>query len=186
MDRYLDLRILADPEFPPHVLMNALFAKFHRVLVATKSQDIGVSFPETNEKIPFLGTLMRIHGEVSALERLMGQPWLTGMRDHLRIGEINAVPNGCPHRRVVRVQAKSNVERIRRRQMKRHGWTAEEARERIPSTIEQRLSLPFVSLDSQSSGHRFHLFLRHSESENIVLGSFNAYGLSSIATIPWF
>lgn len=35
MDHYLDIRVLPDPEFSAQTLLEALFAKLHRALVAT-------------------------------------------------------------------------------------------------------------------------------------------------------
>lgn len=186
MDRYLDIRILRDPEFPTNQLMNVLFAKLHRCLVKLGSEDIGVSFPEVDEERPYLGTVLRLHGSEAAFSRLMAVPWLVGMRDHIQLSAVNPVPADVQYRRVRRVQAKSNPERIRRRQMKRHGWSEEEARERIPDTIRKTLSLPYLSLESRSTGQRFHIFLRHEPAEGPVQGSFNTYGLSATATVPWF
>ncbi|MDX2053252.1 MAG: type I-F CRISPR-associated endoribonuclease Cas6/Csy4 [Polyangiaceae bacterium] len=186
MDHYLDLRVLPDPEFPASQLMSALFMKLHRVLARTSAGNIGVSFPAVNEDAPHLGNTLRLHGTAQAFELLMREPWLTGMRDHISIGGVAAVPSNVAYRRVRRVQAKSNVERVRRRQMKRHGWSDAEARERIPRTAERTLSLPYLQLYSESTGHKFPLFLRHEAAESSTPGVFNAYGLSDTATLPWF
>lgn len=186
MDRYLDIRILPDPEFPTSQLMNALFAKLHRCLAKLGSEDLGVSFPEVDEERPTLGPVLRLHGSEAAFSTLLAQPWLVGMRDHIQLSAVSPVPAQVKYRRVRRVQAKSNPDRIRRRQMKRHGWTEDEARRRIPDTIRETLSLPYLSLESRSTGHRFHIFLRHEPAEAPSPGPFNAYGLSNIATVPWF
>jgi CRISPR-associated endonuclease Csy4 len=91
------------------------------------------------------------------------------------------------HRIVRRVQAKSNPERLRRRLAKRKNITLEQARELIPENAAQKLNLPFVTLQSASTGKLFRLFIEHMpvqpESQN---GDFSFYGLSSTATVPWF
>jgi CRISPR-associated endonuclease Csy4 len=120
MDHYLDFRLCLDPEFPAVHLMSALFTKLHHALVALPDLNIGVSFPDVDEPRPSLGERLRLHGSRAALERLMQQSWLQGMRDHLHLGEISPVPENVQHRQVSRVQAKSNPERLRRRQMRRH------------------------------------------------------------------
>ena len=186
MDLYMDIRLLPDPEFPPHQLMNALFSKFHRCLARLKSDNIGVSFPEADETVPKLGQVLRIHGTEASLSSLMAQSWLVGMRDHIHIGSVAAVPRVDRFQRVRRVQTKSNPDRIRRRQMKRHGWTEGEARQKIPDSVATTVKLPFLSLESKSTGHRFHLFIRHESTESSSPGTFNAYGLSSTATVPLF
>lgn len=187
MDHYLDIHIRPDPEFPSPQLMNALFAKLHRALVALPEENIGISFPAVDEKRPCLGNHLRLHGTSAALDSLMAQPWLSGMRDHLRLGELLPVPEGAQHRQVRRVQAKSNPERLRRRQMRRHGFSEEEARQRIPDSAARRLDLPYVQLRSQSSGQHFRLFIHHGPLRSQpVAGHINRYGLSDGCTVPWF
>jgi len=188
MTHYLDIRLWPDPDFPAHFLMGALYNKLHRELVRIDSTRIGLSFPAHDEQRPSLGDHMRLHGSSSDLAALMSRPWLRGMSDHLRIGEIAEVPVDAAHRRVVRVQAKSNPERLRRRRMKRHGMDAETARAEIPDAARETLALPFVQLASQSTAQsRFPLFISHGELQTQPSpGSFNSYGLSREATVPWF
>jgi len=188
MDHYLDIKILPDPEFPPAMLVNALFTKLHRVLVQLQSKQIGISFPNVDQSKPFLGNVLRIHGTSSVLQNLLAQHWLKGMNDHLEVKAINAVPVDTPHCRVRRVQIKSNAERLRRRYRKRHeGVTELDALAMIPDTVEKQLSLPYLQLKSDSTGQRFRLFIVHSPpQQQPVAGEFNRYGLSAKATIPWF
>jgi len=188
MDHYLEIRLLPDPEFPVTVLMNALFSKLHRGLVELETSRIGVSFPDVERVERGLGELLRLHGDAGELERLMTLPWLTGMHDHTRVGRLRPVPERILGYRVVRrVQAKSSPERLRRRWMRRKGLSAEEARKAIPDDVAERLDLPFVTLTSRSTGQRFRLFIEHRPlQENPVPGSFSSYGLSRIATVPWF
>ncbi len=186
MDHYLDIRLLPDPEFPAGQLLNALFAKLHRRLVQLNSHAIGVSFPEVREG-DGLGQLLRLHGCAAALGDLQGQPWLMGMRDHVRMGEVSLVPANAQHCRVRRVQSDSNPERLRRRAMKRHGLSEQQAVERIPDTAVKLLHLPYLSLRSQSTGRQFRLFIGQDAPQSTpCVGSFNAYGLSQNATVPWF
>jgi CRISPR-associated endonuclease Csy4 len=187
MDHYFDIRIRPDPEFGPEQLMSALFSKLHRVLAECDSHDIGVSFPEVEPKRPTLGGHLRLHGESPALQRLMATNWLAGMRDHIHLGEIQAIPSRVSHRAVTRVQAKSNADRIRRRQMRRHGLSELEVQERIPDFVETHLTLPFVSIRSRSTKQTFRLFIEHGASKDVAQpGLFNFYGLGNGATIPWF
>ncbi len=187
MNHYLDIRLRPDPEFGPEQLMSALFSKLHRALVGLKSRDIGVSFPEVDAGRPTLGGCLRLHGEELALQRLMAMNWLSGMRDHCRVGEIRTVPSSVSYRTVGRVQAKSSPERIRRRQMRRHDLTEAEAHARIPDSVATKLTLPFVSIRSQSTDQVFRLFIQHGECrEAHQTGEFSSYGLSGSATVPWF
>lgn len=184
MDHYLDIRVLPDPEFVETVLMNALFSKLHRGLVAVGEGRIGISFPKAQKQ---LGDVVRLHGPAAALETMMANGWMKGLRDYTQISNIQAVPEVCQHRRVKRVQAKSSSERLRRRSIKNGKVSAEEAAERIPLSSEKRLNLPFLELKSQSTGQAFKLFVQQSEPHDEPSeGRFSSYGLSSTATVPSF
>ncbi|MDR0827612.1 MAG: type I-F CRISPR-associated endoribonuclease Cas6/Csy4 [Desulfovibrio sp.] len=187
MDSYLDIRLRPSPAAAPAHLTATLFAKLHIVLTIRRCCDIGVSFPEFAEIPPGLGRCLRLHGTGEALDRLMTPPWLSGMDDYLSVAAIRATPVTSQYRNVSRVQAKSNPERSRRRQMRRHGLSREEAQRRIPDHALTLLNLPYVSLRSRSTGQQFRLFIRHGPLQTEpVSGVFNAYGLSATATIPWF
>lgn len=187
MDHYLEIRLLPDPEFPPTILMSALFGKLHRGLAEHGRGDIGVSFPDVRDGSRTLGLRLRLHGTAAALEGLMGLGWTQGMRDHVEQGAILPVPAEARHRVVRRVQAKSSPERLRRRRMARHGLDAAAALQAIPDSAAERLDLPYVALASRSTGQRFRLFIEHGALEAAAApGSFTAYGLGTTATVPWF
>ncbi|MGE3419551.1 MAG: type I-F CRISPR-associated endoribonuclease Cas6/Csy4, partial [Bradyrhizobium sp.] len=81
MDRYIEIRVLPDPEFPSNHLMGALFSKLHRALAAMAGGEIGISFPDAASDPPRLGERLRVHGSDDALKRLAALDWLKGMRD---------------------------------------------------------------------------------------------------------
>lgn len=188
---YIDISILPDPEFNRGHIMNALFSKLHRALVQLHSNDIGVSFP-LHVNVPAskrtLGSVLRLHGSKAALQNLMALDWLKGLRDHTAASAVAPVPPVASHRVVRRRQFKTNVERLRRRRMRRKGETAEQAAEAIPNEAGQhRPDLPFARLRSHSTCQNYVLFVEHGPllSEPRT-GSFNTYGLSQGASIPWF
>ncbi|MBP9218494.1 MAG: type I-F CRISPR-associated endoribonuclease Cas6/Csy4 [Sterolibacterium sp.] len=185
MDHYIDIRLLPDPEFPPNVLLNALYGKLHRGLVAQGGQNIGLSFPDVNNN--GLGTRLRLHGTAAELANFMARGWLLGMRDHTIVSPVQPVPTPKGYRVVRRVQVKSSPERLRRRLMARKGISAEEAEQAIPDSAAERLDLPYVVLNSQTTGQQFRLFVEHRPpQEQAASGPFSAYGLSPTATVPWF
>ncbi|MGE8496931.1 MAG: type I-F CRISPR-associated endoribonuclease Cas6/Csy4 [Pseudomonas sp.] len=187
MDHYIDLKLLPDPEFPATQLMSALIAKLHRGLHDLRRTDVGISFPDTQAVGHGLGPRLRLHGSVEALDSLLALNWLSGMRDHVSLSELALVPAQVQWRCVSRVQVDSNPERVRRRLVKRHGISEDEARQRIPDTAGKRCDLPYVILRSKDNGHSFRLFVRHGPLRDTPTpGPFGAYGLSSQASIPWF
>lgn len=184
MDHYLNIRVLADPEFSTQALLEALFAKLHRALVATGHGRIGVSFPRAGKT---LGSQLRLHGGSGDLVELQSAGWLKGLRDYCECSEIIPIPTRVQYRVVRRVQVKSNAQRLRRRSVSKGWLTEEEALLRIPDNREQQCNLPFLRLKSLSSAQSFLLFIDQGElQETPVSGTFSAYGLSAIATVPWF
>jgi CRISPR-associated endonuclease Csy4 len=186
MDHYVDVQVLPTPEIGEAHVMNTLAAKLHLMLAEFQSDDIGVSFPGYQLRPPRLGNVLRLHSSRSRLEQLMSRPWMLGLYDYVRIVGVAPIPKTGSHCSVRRIQVRSSAERIRRRQMRRHGWSAEEAQVRIPDTVERRLNLPFLSLRSSSTGQLFHLFIEQRQAGSPAPGRFNAYGLSQAATVPWF
>lgn len=185
MDHYLEIRILPDPEFAATLLMNAFYSKLHRALVKLQSTDIGISFPHYGEK-KWLGERVRLHSSRERLEQLMNNDWLIGMNDHIRIGTVSPVPASVKHAFFYRVQTKSSAERIRRRQMRRHNLTAEEALRCIPDTLEKNLNVPFINIKSHSTKQAFRLFIEKELVSTQAQGTFNSYGLSKEASVPLF
>lgn len=187
MEQYIDIRLRPDPEFPAPMLMGALYGKLHRALVRIGSEDIGVSFPAHSHKPRTLGDFLRLHGSAAALDHLMEQQWLTGMHDHIDLAQRAPVPGDVQHRVVRRRQFKTNAERLRRRRARRHNETLEQAREKIPDSVEKKVALPFAMLRSHSTGETFCLFIEHGELQpEPYEAAFNRYGLSQKATVPWF
>ncbi|WP_020680651.1 type I-F CRISPR-associated endoribonuclease Cas6/Csy4 [Marinobacterium rhizophilum] len=187
MDYYIDIHLRPDPEFGASLLLGALFNKLHRALVELESNHIGISFPAHATRPRTMGDHVRIHGREGALQGLMDMNWLKGMRDHVSVGGVSVIPDQHHYRVVRRVQPKSNADRIRRRYMKRHQVSAEQAQETIPDTVVKPVEQPYVSIRSQSTGQAFCLFIEHLPlQEKPVKGDFSSYGLSATATIPWF
>ena len=184
---YIDITLLPDPEFSHAHLLGALVAKLHRVLVQLGSSSIGISFPRYSLRPRTLGSILRLHGGEAALQHLMAQPWLQGMRDHVQCTQPAPVPDGAVPCLVQRRQFKTNAERLRRRRMRRKGESAEQAAAAIPDSVARTPDLPYVQLRSASSGQQFCLFVE--QKVGVVAGGsggFNSHGLSLGTPVPWF
>jgi CRISPR-associated endonuclease Csy4 len=185
MDYYIELKVLPDAEFMPVILMNALYKKLHKALVKINSNDIGLSLPDYEEK-KGLGKRIRLHGKQTTLETLMNNDWIEGMQDHVQLSSINEIPSKIQHAIFSRNQVKSSASRIRRRQIVRHGWSEQEALEKIPDSVEKYLEKPFFTIKSQSTQQTFRLFINKKHVQEKLLGHFNTYGLSNEASVPIF
>jgi CRISPR-associated endonuclease Csy4 len=187
MECFMDIALRPDAEYPAHVLLSTLYDKLHRALAPNNTAGIAAYCPEYKTHPASLGTRLRLLESRSSLQALARSDWLGGLRDHVKVGPVNNVPAGTVHRVVRRVQAKSSPERLRRRLMKRHGFDEAQARQRIPDSAAETLNYPFVQLRSRSTGQTFRLFLRVGPDEpEPSPGTFNPYGLSQTATVPWF
>jgi CRISPR-associated endonuclease Csy4 len=187
MSHYVEIQVLRDPEFPVPVLMGALFSKLHRALVISEQSNIGISFPEYSLKPRRLGSTLRLNGEVATLELLMQGNWMKGLSEYTKVTAAQPIPKPVQYCVFRRHQFKTNVERLRRRRMKRHGEGHDQAAAAIPLSVAQQPELPFATVRSQSTQQRFHLFIERSEAQpEPVPGTFNYYGLSYGATVPWF
>ena len=186
MDHYIDVKLLPDPEFGEWVLMRALHSKLHQMLVRLNEQDIGISFPGYDLKPKTLGAVLRLHGRHSSLSELLGAGWLLGMRDYIAPAAIEIAPEANSHLLVKRKQYKTNVDRLRRRRMKRKTETWEQVCEAIPDQQSVKSDLPFISLQSRSTDQVFNLFIEQVVVPQKQLGAFNSYGLSVGATVPSF
>ena len=190
MDHYIDIRLRPDPEFSAQVLLNALYSKLHKALVQLHTQGIGVSFPKHSQK--HLGDVLRVHGSQAELVALQALNWLGGMSALVQASPVDGVPATAQHRTVRRVQVQSNPDRVKRRLVKRlmqrEGIGEAQAQARIDVPQASKLSDPFIALISQSTkGQHFRLFVRHGAVQTQAqTGPFNAYGLSTSATVPWF
>src|SRR5690606_14782782 len=101
--------------------------------------------------------------------------------------DVSPVPSVAGHRIVSRKQFKTNVDRLRRRRMRRKGETLEQAKVAIPSVVERRPDLPYVHLKSRSTLQSFCLFIDLGPLREVATeGTFNTYGLGGDTTIPWF
>lgn len=183
MKHYLDITVLPDPEFSETTLMNALYSKCHRALGKNAGGEIGVSFPRHKKT---LGPLLRLHGTNEKLDFLMSTHWLKGLSDYTVVTNVQSVPEFVEHRTVEHVRKKSAANKRKRSVSK--GWlTAEEAEERIQDTGSHLLTLPFAQLFSLSNQNKYKVFIRHSELKvESRVGSFSSYGLSNVASVPWF
>lgn len=181
MDSYCDITILVDPEFKTTVLMSMAVGKLHDALVALGADNIGVSFPAA-EREP--GAILRLHGDEVALKALLARQAWAGMADFLGLGDIQAVPSVVQYINVRRVQPKLTAARLRRA-VKRNSLTVDQAETMLES--RDNLKQPFFRLTSSSTGQKFPLFIHQSKpiSESSK-GTFNTYGLSRSATVPWF
>ncbi len=183
MNHFLEIRLHPDAEMPATVLMNAVFAKLHKRLSELKSKSIAVSFPKYGVT---LGGIVRILGNETDLSQLQKADWLGGMSGYCAVSNITKVPLQTQHRTISRIQSTMTQSKLNRL-LKRGSIQPEQVREYNAKLFAKGLDNPYLELQSSSNGHKHRRYIAFGEIlDNPVEGEFDQFGLSKIATIPWF
>jgi len=85
---------------------------------------------------------LHLHISEEVLNTLMANDWLKGLRNYVNLIHVTPVPVGANYRTIYRKQFKPNVDRLRRRWMKRKNETFEEVVKAIPDEVARRPDLP--------------------------------------------
>jgi len=183
MNRYIDINLQPDAEMPLNWLMNAVYTKFHKVLCDLKSTSIAVSFP--NYQVT-LGNMLRLHGCENDLHVFQESNWLGGMSGYCKAGEIAPVPDAVAYRNIKRKQSNMTQAKLNRL-IKRGSIREKETKEYKAKLFTKGLDNPYLELTSGSNGQRHRRYIEFGPLlDNPVEGSFDQFGLSKTATIPWF
>jgi len=164
-------------------LMNTVYSKFHKALFTLKSTSIGVSFPKY--KVLF-GKVLRIHGDQSYLNDLQGLDWLGGIKGYCEVSDILSVPETAQHRTVSRKQANMTEAKLRRL-IDRNSITPDEVKTYKAKMFSQSLDNAYFELVSSSTGEKHRRYIQFGDLKGAaVKGTFDSFGLSKTATVPWF
>ncbi|MDQ6990270.1 MAG: type I-F CRISPR-associated endoribonuclease Cas6/Csy4 [Mariprofundaceae bacterium] len=183
MKCYIDVQLKPDAEMRENVLLNKVYTKFHKALSTMKSTDIGVSFPKYRVK---LGDVIRVHGSRDRLMTLQSVNWLGGLSGYCDVNDISPVPEKVKYRVVSRIQSNMTEAKLRRL-LKRGSLAPEELKEYKAKMFTKGLDNPYLELESGSNGHKHRRYIQFSDRlDDSVAGKFDQFGLSKIATVPWF
>ena len=188
----ITLRPRPDEDIQIYFLWQKIYPQIHLGLVeiqdAQGNVSVAAAFPQYCEELNHLGCILRLFAEdKQTLESFNTAKWLNRLTDYVDIKQIQPVPENITEFVCFkRQQAKSSNERLARRKAKREGIDYEQALAQLEGYDEQRVKTPFINIKSQSTGKQFRLFIEKCSSENAQEGQFSSYGLSKIATVPWF
>ena len=183
MDHYIDIQIQPDAEMRENELLNKAYTKLHKALFELQANDIGVSFPEYRIK---LGQTLRIHGTQARLKELQQLNWLGGLSGYCKVSAIQLIPEKVMYRTVSRVQTTMTSAKLQR--LIKRGTIAEnDIKQYKAKMFQQGLDNPYLEIESASNGHLHRRYLELGAlTETPIPSRFNHFGLSKIATIPWF
>ena len=181
VDSYVDLIITPREQQSIPVLISSVFAQLHFQLVTRAKGDVGVSFPHADKKS--LGDTLRLHGQAVVLNELLAGERLRRMKDYYRSPTVANIPAEHSWRRVARFQKGMTAAKARR--LVARGSITEERAQALYDETAARVDLPFLQLQSASTGGRYKLFVAQTEYEGSTASvSFNSYGMGGC--VPWF
>ncbi|EMI19654.1 CRISPR-associated protein Csy4 [Rhodopirellula maiorica SM1] len=121
------------------------------------------------------------------LESIEWSKSMVGLDDYVHRTRPRCTPSAIKRfAAFARHQPKASPERLIRRAMKRHGIDEAEARRRYKDYVMDRCRLPWVDMRSESSRHRFRLFIDRVDVQASSDWGFSAYGLSRTVGLPLF
>jgi len=194
MNHYIEIKLNPDEDIPVYFLRNTCFKKLHKALHDSQQNAIGISFPRYKVK---LGDVLRIHGEKQRLEELQAMGWIGGLSGYCEVSDILPVPEIVEGYRIVsRKQPTMTLKKLESRveYQKKKGVLktnedvkAYERQYKEKMYGSQSLDNPYLELTSSSNGHKHRRFIQFGRLlERATEGEFDQFGLSKIATVPWF
>jgi CRISPR-associated endonuclease Csy4 len=183
MDHYIEIQLNPDAEMRENVLLNLVYTKLNKALFDLQSVSIGVSFPDYQL---MLGTRIRLHGLSDDLEKLQSSNWIGGLSGYCTMTLITKVPVGVSHRNISRKQSTMTQAKLNRL-IKRGTITTDKLSEYKARMFAKGLDNPYLELVSGSNGHKHRRYIQFGELIAMpISGTFDQFGLSKHATVPWF
>jgi len=183
MDYYIEIKIQPDAEMRENVLLNKVYTKLHKTLCGLTSTDIGVSFPDYKIKI---GRMIRIHSTKSRLEQLNNLHWLGGLIGYCKCSKTIKVPEN--HKNIVISRKQSTMTQAKlKRLIKRKNISETDIKQYKAKMFSNGLDNPYLELESASTLNKYRRYIQFSHiKEQKITGTFDQFGLSKQATVPWF
>ncbi len=205
MKNYVEITLLPNADIALYFLWQKVYQQIHIGFASIKKEDdtipIGVSFPGYDSEKNHLGNKLRLFAEnKEKLQVLDIHKCLNRLLDYVHISSIKEVPANIESFALFkRQQVKSSITRLARRKAKRHGIDFETALASLSEFEEKQTKAPFIQMESLSTEnktisddaadnvrHKFRLFIVKHSFDQSQQGTFNCYGLSQQATVPWF
>jgi len=205
MNYYLDITLLPDAEANLGFLWQKIFQQIHIALVDNKVGDnessIALSIPgyqsgASKEKDFPLGNKLRLLAvNENALVKLDIHQWLKRLSDYCHIKPIKPVPVDIKQYAQFKRKPVKSIEKKAKRRAEHLNKPYDEVLDYLfKEGRSDKCPLPYINVESQDTKKRveqggscqFSLFIEHMLFDAPASGKFDCYGLSKIATVPWF
>ncbi|WP_421672075.1 type I-F CRISPR-associated endoribonuclease Cas6/Csy4 [Raoultella terrigena] len=184
MDYYIEIKLIPRQSRSLPSLLSALFEKLFVALSAHRHGDIGLSLPAFKQTP---GNVIRLHGQRYGLENLRLRVLLNDLSHYIWIGPATPVPDNVQYRHYRRVQLKTPHQRMKRYMKRRGAISADAPIGHRRQVATPNSDLPYIWIKNQALGRSFRMFIAAGDlSDTPTEGTFNHYGLSSTATVPFF
>lgn len=196
MKYYQDITLLPDAEADLGFLWHKVYQQLHLALadnkIAANESAVAVSFPGYGGKQFPLGDKLRLFaGTQAQLEKMNINQWLSRLTDYTHVKPVKSAPEAInQYACFQRKQFKSNLLKEAARRAQYKGETLEVALAHFEH-YEKESTLPYInmtslSMEDNNRPRNFKLFVARELFDEPQAGSFNCYGLSKTATVPWF
>jgi len=181
---YQEIHLKKIEDIAPDFLLSKAYDELHMTFVAIAPDGncpFGIGFPEYDAMQMNLGMTLQIFSDSREMFDLLAlSKRFRKYRDYLSISEVKETPTPRAYVSFSRFHRDSPAKI--RRYAKRHQLTFEKAKSMFH--LSKLKKLPYVFIDSQSTGMRFPLCIQMKEHETPIEGCFGNYGLSSTTTVP--
>ncbi len=200
MKHYIDITLLPDAEANLGFLWQKVFQQIHIALAENKIGEnesaVALSIVGYGDKSFPLGNKLRLlatHDET--LQKLDINRWLNRLTDYCHIKPIKPVPTNITQYACFKRKNVKSIEKKAQRRAKHLNKPLDEVLAYLITEDKSKgCKLPFIHVDSQETkkrlGHNgqsmFPLFIERELSDHYITGTFDCYGLSKTATVPWF
>jgi CRISPR-associated endonuclease Csy4 len=198
MDYYFDIHLNPSKDINISFIRNKLYEKFHKAMVDLHSTNIGVSFPNLKKKIDktVFGNIIRVHSTRNKLEELQKLDYLNALMDYCQTSEILQIPKDIKGYQIVsRIRQTMSEAKLKKRIVYQKEKGTLKTENDIKAYIKQykvkmfntSLNNAYLELQSISTNNRYRIYIKFGEiQDHQVVGEFNKFGLSNMATIPIF
>lgn len=178
MDHYLEFSLRGTKKTPVPVLMSALLHQTHYALVKLNTNQLGVSFPTYGTT---LGDVLRVHGEAHLLKLFILN--FDKLDTGISVSDIRPVPNEAHQVRFYRIRPSKQNSKLQAGMKSGH---ITDPKLYVLKMCQEVISEPFFQSRSESTGQSYKRFVGRKESDTAVIGEFDSFGMSKLATVPLF
>jgi len=189
MKYYQEITLLPDAEIPLYFLWGKAYQQVHIALADLKNSDnnaiVGCSFPKYDGK--HLGEKLRLFSNTEqGLLACDINKWFSRLTDYLHVTSIKPTPETTKYRVTSAVAPTMKTSKLNRL-IKRNSIDEEGIRRYEEKMAAKVRKEPYIEMLSVTNGNKYKKFIALGAlADSPTDGTFDTYGLSKQATIPWF